>query len=732
MAWGHSAAQPIPTGAWRAHPSFRDTRLLEAAGDFIYAASVKGFYKVKIQTGELAVLGKLQGFHGTEITALRYNEAKNTLFIGYSDGYIDLLKNSGDIIPLPGFYNKLLQGDKSILHVCFEGNLAYVSTRFGILSVNLDLEEISDSYTSIGPGGTTQAVLSCTVARDSLFAGLPDGMIAARLSSTVNLNDFNNWRRVISGTSCRHLSAFQDSVFFSKDSQVQMYYSGKTVQRFSAANRNIVRIDNLQDRLCVFRPGGILTMTAQGSLSTAAVNIIAHGTVDKNLNNWYCTGIGGGAIRLIPGGELGYLPNGPNSNSVFAMTQHGETMVCTGGGVNSTFGNAYNDAGYYIFTPTGWGTSPASPLVTNMYDFTFTHYNPVSGKIYIATHTNGLLELNGTVVTNKWDENNAPLERLPVVNFIRVSGLASDAKGNLWVANYGAANALHRMARNGTWTSWTLPVNTVRNLVVDKYGYKWMINTAGGVLVFDDNNTATTADDRSSLITTQRGGLITNDVLSLATDENGYVWIGTSQGLNVITNPMDAFTNPRADRFVIDQGGSVGYLLGEETINDICVDGGNRKWFATNNGLFLAEPNGQKVLLHFREKDSPLPSDRVYCIGQNGKTGELFFGTENGIVSYRSDASDADSSFGNIRVFPNPVKPGYTGNITIDGLATDAEIRITDANGILVYQTRANGGTATWNGLRLDGSRPSSGVYYVFGVNGDGTETAMARFIFIR
>ena len=268
-------------------------------------------------------------------------------------------------------------------------------------------------------------------------------------------------------------------------------------------------------------------------------------------------------------------------------------------------------------------------------------------------------------------------------------------------------------------------------MVVDQNGYKWIQLIAGGVLVVDDNNTpANTLDDRSRTIT-NKDGLITNNVTALACDSNGYVWIGTSQGLNVFTNPSEVFNGATADRLIIRQNGVDGYLLGEESINDICVDGGNRKWFATANGVFLVDANGQNVLLNYRAENSPLPDNRVLCIGQLDETGEVFFGTDKGIVSYRSDASAAGNKFGKVRIFPNPVKPGYSGIITIDGLAEDSEIRITDAAGNLVYLTKANGGTATWNGLRLNGSRPNSGVYFVFAINKDGSETEMGRFVFM-
>jgi ligand-binding sensor domain-containing protein len=462
------------------------------------------------------------------------------------------------------------------------------------------------------------------------------------------------------------------------------------------------------------------------------MNLISSGTLDAEGSLWYCTGFGGGAIKLIPGSEIAFEPNGPISNSVFAMSKKGNYLFTSGGGVTNTFGNAYNPAGFYIYNNFRWNSNPASPFNTGLYDYTFVHFNSVTEKLYLATHTNGMLEFTNGIATNRFDDNNAPFFRDPGSGFIRISGVANDKEGNLWVNNFGAEKPL-LVYKSGTWTGIKVTESSsLKALVIDDNDYKWMIVQGNGILVYNDNKTpGNDLDDRSIRLTTSNG-LITNDVLSLQVDQNGYVWIGTTQGLNVVTNTSDIFVKPKIDRFIIEQNGSTGYLLGEETINDICVDGGNRKWFATNNGVFLVEPNGQEVLVKYTADNSPLPDNRVYCIGQVSNSGEVFFGTDAGIASYRSDATDADEKFKKIKIYPNPVRPGYSGLVTIEGLAKNAEIRITDATGMLIYQTKANGGTATWPCTKLDGSKPESGVLYVFGINEEGTETSMGKFVFIK
>jgi WD40 repeat protein len=218
-----SWAQQVPMGEWRLHPSFLDTRLIESGKEFVYAASARGFFRVNLQNADWERLSNMNGFHGREISCLTFNPDKNVLVIGYADGFIDLLSQEKVITPVPGFYNKLLQGDKRIIHVSFEGKFAFVSTEFGILVVDIEKAEIKDSYTSIGPGGITQPVYSTTISGDSIYAGLADGLIAAKYSNTVNLNDFSNWNRIYTSKTAQQTTWFNNAVWFYTDTLLLKY-----------------------------------------------------------------------------------------------------------------------------------------------------------------------------------------------------------------------------------------------------------------------------------------------------------------------------------------------------------------------------------------------------------------------------------------------------------------------------------------------------------------------------
>jgi hypothetical protein len=181
---------------------------------------------------------------------------------------------------------------------------------------------------------------------------------------------------------------------------------------------------------------------------------------------------------------------------------------------------------------------------------------------------------------------------------------------------------------------------------------------------------------------------------------------------------------------VLKQGAFAGYLLKGTAVQSIAIDGANRKWMGTKNGVWLLNSDGDQVLSHFTEANSPLLSNDVRSIAVDGRTGEVFFATANGICSFRGSATEAVEE-GNLLVFPNPVPPDFNGSIGIRGLPEGSVVRITELNGRLVYTTKALGGQAIWNGRDYTGRRAASGVYLVLVSNEAHTEKRMGKILFL-
>ena len=254
-------------------------------------------------------------------------------------------------------------------------------------------------------------------------------------------------------------------------------------------------------------------------------------------------------------------------------------------------------------------------------------------------------------------------------------------------------------------------------------------------IVYDDNNTPDNrADDRYLQLNTGEGsgGLPENEVHCIVNDKEGALWIGTSDGIGIVSCPGDVISgNCEAEKRIVQFDEFAGYLFQNERVRTIAVDGGNRKWIGTNNGVWLVSPDGDEILERFTKDNSPLPSDNIQKIAIDPETGDVYFGTELGLVSYRGQATDGEEEHKDLITFPNPVPSAYRGTIAIKGFAENADVRITDISGQLIYRTQALGGQAVWNGKDYSGRRPQSGVYLIFGTNKDGTQTAKGKMVFM-
>jgi hypothetical protein len=302
------------------------------------------------------------------------------------------------------------------------------------------------------------------------------------------------------------------------------------------------------------------------------------------------------------------------------------------------------------------------------------------------------------------------------------------------------------MKRDRTWTSFVIPDVVIAGfglygLAVDDYGQKWFIarqgsSTGEGICCFKEGDiNSPNSGNKVKRLTDNagNGGLPHIFVRSIAKDRDGSIWVGTDKGVAVIYNPGNVFTggNYDAQRIIIQQDGYNQYLLETEAVTAIAIDGANRKWFGTySGGVFLMSADGTKQILTFNKDNSPLPSNSINCIAIDEATGEVFFGTDKGIISYRSDATGGGEACDNYYVFPNPIRHEYNGPIAIRGLVANADVKITDVAGNLVYHTKANGGEAIWNGNNFSGQRAQTGVYIVYVTNEDGSQTCTTKMLF--
>lgn len=276
----------------------------------------------------------------------------------------------------------------------------------------------------------------------------------------------------------------------------------------------------------------------------------------------------------------------------------------------------------------------------------------------------------------------------------------------------------------------------VGDILPTSFNQQWLLIERYGVLAFSVNENDGSITERAFTVKNQMGDLL-DRLYSIAEDRDGNIWIGTGRGPVIYYNPGNIFEEDEIIGYQVkiprnDGTFTADILLATEKITAIAVDGGNRKWLGTeNSGVFLVSEDGTEEIHHFTVTNSPLPSNSINSIAINHTNGEVFFGTDKGIISFRGQATEGSIDFSHAYVFPNPVRENYQGDITVTGLVEDVNVKITDISGNLVYETKAIGGQAIWNGKNFSGQKVHTGVYLVFCSNEDGSQTFVTKLLFI-
>jgi len=319
--------------------------------------------------------------------------------------------------------------------------------------------------------------------------------------------------------------------------------------------------------------------------------------------------------------------------------------------------------------------------------------------------------------------------------------MAFDSKGTLWVTNSGVANVLSSLQTDGTWKSYELSGianKSVGKVVVTEKDDKWILGPRGyGLYALNSTNNVSKMQKVVALFKNLEGEYKTemNDLYSMALDQNGELWVGTSGGVAVFSNPEKIWKDEvmYATRPGLNlKDGKFHPLLETEAITAIAIDGANRKWFGTKtSGVFLISADGETELEHFTSENSPLLNNQITDIAINQTTGEVFIGTISGLISYMGEATAGTDEFSDVYVYPNPVRETYEGPIVVKGLVDETDVKITDISGNLVYKTTSLGGQAIWDGKNLNGNRCKTGIYLVFLTDALGEKTEITKLMFI-
>lgn len=755
------AQDGIGIGNWRTHMPYQNVIDVDVLGSKVYAATDYELFTYDKEDNYLHILNKINGLSDIGISKIRRNETLDVLVVAYTNANIDLIDLQGNVYNMSDIKDKNILGNKTINDIVFQGKLAYFACGFGIVVFDLSRQEVVDTY-YIGTDGAAVNVTDIAFFEGRIYAATDEGLYYADAHSNT-LSNFAEWTFDTS-LPHPHLSYNEMEVFADRllvnysdgtyDTDTLYMFDGQQWGHFNiGTNANLREMQVSDDKLLLSTYYNVFVYDNSleridniyqcGSILYPNAAILEHGV-------YWIGDILRGMIKATTSWNYEEIrPNGPYSKSVFELSSHGKQVWIATGGHDPNWAKQYSRDGVCHFDGNWWNNLNRKTSTEidegNYTDFVCCATDPMDTTVtYVGTWGQGLLKFKEDRLVAHYDNTNSTLDFwVSDPNLINISGLAFDSHGNLWVANTGANNLLSVMDRNGQWHSFNLGGTNsgidLSVMVIDKNDYKWILRRPGNddkIIVFNDNGTLeNNADDQVQTLrcVPGRGGISGSAVNCLAVDRNGYVWVGTDSGPCYFSNTERIFNSTSYDASVVyvprnDGTDNLDPLFKEINVLSIAVDGNNDKWFGLESGVFEMSPDCKTELLNFNTDNSPLLDNSVKTMTINDD-GEVFFGTDQGLISYRGKATPGGSTNTDVTVYPNPVRPGYDGYVGIKGLVEDALVKITTVDGSFVTELIAEGGQAVWDCTTVDGKKVLPGIYLVFVSTVRGTERYVTKIL---
>ena len=738
------------SGRWTAHYSYKETTDITASDVSVYTASGNAIVKYTIASGENQTITTVNGLSGDDISTVLYSKEKELLFIGYENGLIEIFdERTNDITSLVDIPNRAIipEAERRINHFFEFDNLIYVSTNFGISELDTERLEFGDSF-FVGPNNTRIPIAQLGVLDNFIYAASPsNGMLRADRNAT-DLIDSNRWQ-VIDTSGFLGVQIVENKILgISVNNAIEEFDGTQFVNR-RGFSQTIVNSKVNQDRLIITTTGQTFVINTSdfstqftGAVDTQALSSsILVG--DQVFIGTESSGIF--EINSSTSDELENItPSGPEFNDGFKIQSapNQEMWLFYGKyslNYNPFFPRLLQRPINILNSDGKWEIIPLSDLdnTSSLIDVSFDPNEP--GRAFVSSFQEGVLELKDRKLVQKYTDVSSDLDfGFGVEGVVRINETFVDSRGSLWLTIAATERALQQyeisdgqfQAATKVNLQETNSLNGFSNIVEDGQGNIYSGGLLSGLYAYNPKTEQVVNIDAVG-----SGDSGEDDVRTLIIDKNDQIWIGLQSGLRVINQAASVFENPNLDwqTIIIQEGsGPAQGLLFDQFIKDIEVDGANNKWIATTSGLFYVSEDGQETLAQFDRNNSPLPTNDILDLSINEKNGAVFIVTGKGVLEYQGFATEANTTLADLRAFPNPVRPGFSRNVTIDGLTEGANIKITDIEGNLVFEEFSQGGSVQWDTTAFGRHKVASGVYLILVTAEDQAETKVSKLMIIR
>ena len=761
------SAQVDYSDSWEDFFSYNNVKDFIKSENIMYALSDNAIFTYDFTTQEIKKLSSVQGLSGETTSAIHYSTQSDRLVIGYKNGLVEVVDSDGSITISADILNFNQTGEKSINDIFeYQGKL-YLATSFAIIEYDIDQLEFGDTF-FIGNNSTDVKINEIVVFDDFIYAATERGIYTADINNA-NLIDFNNWNLISSvNNNYTNIIIFNSKIYTTLNKKLYEVTETNEIVLIEDYSSPIVSLKGSSTNLSV-------VLNSSVSIYSTNFDLVLQNNADINFDYILNTAFAENNQLFLATKQFGILsslisddiifqeihPEGPVSNDVFSVTAKNNQLWVVYGGYTPTMAPIQPKLGYSHYNGESWFSEENDPdnSFPGFVDVTLDPNN--ENRAFISSfgstnqintyQTGGLFVIENDEITNFYNNLNSPLEDIyetnPSINgvTVRISSSVFDNQGNLWIANIGLSNELKKFS-NGSWTEYDIssvkPNSSfgLSEIITDRNNSIWMGTRGDGVIVFNQNGERI----RSLTSLPTKGNLPNLRVISLASDSDNRIWIGTISGLVVFSNASGVFDADVVDAqpVIFEEDGIAKKLLGDQYVSAIAVDGANNKWFGTSDGgATYTNPNGQTTIANFSKENSPLPSDRITKISVDKEFGKVFFATDKGIVAYNSNVAPFGETLGEVYAYPNPVRK-FHNTVTIDGrngtnLPKGTNVKILDIAGNLVYETNViegqelQGGKVIWDKKNLAGNNVASGIYIVLLANDDASETSSTKIAII-
>lgn len=732
--------------SWQGYFSFNEIKDISESATTVFAASENAVFSKNQANNTIKTTTTVDGLSGQTISALYYSETAKKTLIGYENGLLAIVNETdGSISKKVDIINKQLAPNlKKINHFMERDGLVYVSCDFGIVQFNLKTLQFGDTY-FIGDNGAEISVRQTSFFNGFIYAATSSGIRRADLANA-NLIDFNQWSVVNSGdwssvetfdtaliaiNTAGYIHRYNSSTFvgFVQLPQSSVDMRAKNNNLFITTATTVYVYNNQMTLSRQISNTQVLNDKLSFSCATTVGDLIYIGTKENGL---FSSTLSGASVFENS------TPKGPLRNSVFALQATTNSLWTVFGDYSGVY-NPYPKDNYGIskFSKDQWLDIPYEEVLGAKSLVRIAVDPNNENKVYIGSYDAGLLKVENNVPSYLYGTGNSSLDAISGTTDVWVNGTVFDKAGNLWMNNSLVDDGIKVLKPNGDWQVYSTKsiITNVAScafgrMAIDKNGTKWMATYNNGIVGFNEKGNVF----KKITMGSDAGNLPFIDARVATPDNNNQLWIGTTKGLRILSNVNSFLTDSQltTKAIIILEEGLAQELLYEQFITDIVVDGSNNKWIATaDSGVFLVSPNGQETKYHFTINNSPLPSNTVNDIDINSATGEVFIATDKGLVSFKGVSTAANEDLNEVFVYPNPVRPNYAGTVKVAGLLDKANIKITDIEGNLVFETTSQGGTIEWDTTAFGRYKVASGVYMIFISAQDGVETKVKKVMII-